>query len=70
MKLLVPLDGLAALAHAPSHALCLAEQHANAVLILLNVQNAETLPVGNHARGERSDDGAIRNYSSAFDIGD
>ena len=43
MRLLVPLDGSAASAHALSHALWLAEQHADSTLILLNVQNAETL---------------------------
>jgi nucleotide-binding universal stress UspA family protein len=43
MKLLVPLDGSAASAHALSHALWLAEQRPVATLILLNVQYAETL---------------------------
>lgn len=43
MKLLVPLDGSAASARALNHALWLAERRAGALLILLNVQNAETL---------------------------
>jgi nucleotide-binding universal stress UspA family protein len=43
MKLLVPFDGSAASAHALNHALWLAEQRPGALLILLNVQNAETL---------------------------
>lgn len=43
MKLLVPLDGSLASAHALSHALWLAEQRAGARLVLLNVQNTETL---------------------------
>jgi nucleotide-binding universal stress UspA family protein len=43
MKLLVPLDGSAASSHALSHALWLAEQRPDALLILLNVQNAEPL---------------------------
>ena len=43
MKLLVPLDGSAASACALNHALWLAEQHPGALLILVNVQNTQTL---------------------------
>jgi nucleotide-binding universal stress UspA family protein len=43
MKLLVPLDGSAASEHALDHALWLALKDSEAVVILLNVQNMETL---------------------------
>ena len=43
MKLLVPLDGSATSRHALDHALWLASGTAEAKVILLNVQNAETL---------------------------
>jgi nucleotide-binding universal stress UspA family protein len=43
MKLLIPFDGSAAAAHALAHALHLAEQGADSLLILLNVQNVQTL---------------------------
>jgi nucleotide-binding universal stress UspA family protein len=43
MKLLVPIDGSAAAARALAHALGLAQQTADSQLILLNVQNAQTL---------------------------
>jgi nucleotide-binding universal stress UspA family protein len=52
MKLLVPLDGSAASAGALNHALWLAEQRPGAVLILLNVQNAETLGLSDVVRAE------------------
>jgi nucleotide-binding universal stress UspA family protein len=43
MKLLIPCDGSAASAHALAHALHLAEHSADSFLILLNVQNVQTL---------------------------
>lgn len=43
MRLLVPLDGSAASRHAFNYALRLASEHRDTVLILLNVQTAETL---------------------------
>lgn len=52
MKLLVPLDGSAAAARALNHALWLAEHRAGALLILLNVQNAETLGLSDVMRAE------------------
>jgi len=54
MKLLVPLDGSAASARALNHALWLAEQHPGTLLILLNVQNAETPDLSDvmRAKGE------------------
>lgn len=54
MKLLVPVDGSAASARALNHALWLAEQRPGALLILLNVQNAETLGLSDvmRANGE------------------
>jgi nucleotide-binding universal stress UspA family protein len=43
MKLLVPMDGSAASQHALDHALWLALKDPAAIVILLNVQNMETL---------------------------
>ncbi|HEY8290491.1 MAG TPA: universal stress protein [Acetobacteraceae bacterium] len=43
MKLLVPVDGSTAALHAVQHALRLAEGHPGATIILLNVQNHQTL---------------------------
>ena len=43
MKLLIPFDGSAAAAHAVAHALHLAEHSADSLLIVLNVQNVQTL---------------------------
>jgi nucleotide-binding universal stress UspA family protein len=43
MKLLVPLDGSIASQHALDHALWLALKDSTAVVVLLNVQNRETL---------------------------
>ena len=43
MKLLVPVDGSAAARRAVTHALWLSEGRADAKLVLLNVQNRETL---------------------------
>src|SRR5271157_1268532 len=45
MKLLVPLDGSAASRKALDHALWIAARHSGALIILLNVQNAETLGI-------------------------
>jgi len=50
MKLLVPLDGSAASACALNHALWLAEHHPGALLILVNVQNAQTLDLSDVMR--------------------
>jgi nucleotide-binding universal stress UspA family protein len=52
MKLLVPLDGSAASACALNHALWLAEHHPGALLILVNVQNAQTLGLPDVMRAE------------------
>ncbi len=49
MKLLVPLDGSSASRHALDHALWLASDRPDALLILLNVQNAETLELSDIA---------------------
>lgn len=43
MKILIPIDGSAAAAHAFAHALGLAQRNADIQLILLNVQNIQTL---------------------------
>lgn len=43
MKLLVPLDGSVPSRRALDHALWIAARHSDALVILLNVQNAETL---------------------------
>ena len=43
MKLLVPVDGSAASQHAVDHALSLVQGRPDAMLVLLNVQNRETL---------------------------
>jgi hypothetical protein len=53
MKLLVPLDGSTAAAHAPNHPLwIIAAQRPGALLILMNVQNAETLGLSDVMRAE------------------
>lgn len=53
MKLLVPVDGSAAAQHAVTHALWLAYGRPEATIVLLNVQNRETLGLSEtHAETE------------------
>ena len=53
MMLLVPVDGSAASEHAVRHALWLAGGRADATIVLLNVQNRETLGLSDiHAEDE------------------
>jgi nucleotide-binding universal stress UspA family protein len=53
MMLLVPVDGSAASDHAVHHALWLADGRADATIVLLNVQNRETLGLSDiHAEDE------------------
>ena len=58
MRLLVPVDGSAAAQHAVRHALWLAHDRAEAVIVLLNVQSRETLDLS-EIRAEAGDERAI-----------
>jgi nucleotide-binding universal stress UspA family protein len=68
MKLLVPLDGSPASAHALAHAVWLSEQQPGSSLILLNVQNAETLGLSDIApRREERAELAAREADTVFE---